>query len=150
MNKIFKTIKGEKVNVVEHTLEILRKNPNIKIHIGTDSQNSGVYTTYSVVIAYRMGTRGVHYITAIQRYTKIIDMWSRLWKEAELSIETAEWLTQQINVRVELDMDYNSDERYKSNNVVAAATGWANSLGYKVNTKPETLIATKAADHNCR
>ena len=33
----------------------------------------------------------------------ILDMWTRLWKEAEMSIETAEWLTQQIKVNVEIE-----------------------------------------------
>lgn len=77
-------------------------------------------------------------------------MWSRLWKEAELSLEVAEWLTQQVNIKVEIDMDYNDDENFKSNKLVSATKGWANSLGYKVNIKPFNQIATKAADHHCK
>ena len=60
-------------------------------------------------------------------------MWTRLWKEAEDSIDTAEWLTKQISVKVEIDMDYNGDENFKSHKLISAAKGWANSLGYKVN-----------------
>jgi predicted RNase H-related nuclease YkuK (DUF458 family) len=47
-------------------------------------------------------------------------------------------------------MDYNDDESHKSNRLISAAKGWANSLGYKVNVKPNNQIATKAADHHCR
>ena len=46
-------------------------------------------------------------------------MWSRLWKEAEMSIDVAEWLTNQISVRVEIDMDYNSDENFKSSKLIS-------------------------------
>ena len=77
-------------------------------------------------------------------------MWSRLWHEAELSIDTAEWLKQQIKVNIEIDMDYNDNEAYKSNKLMSAAKGWANSLGYKVNVKPQIQIATRAADYNCK
>ena len=147
---VFKKTNGEKVNVVEHTLDQLKESPTVTIHIGTDSQNIGDNTVYSTVIAYRFGNRGVHYIVHKQKIPKITDIWTRLWKEAEMSIETAEWLTQQINVSVQIDMDYNGDEDYKSNRLISAAKGWANSLGYAVNVKPNNQIATRAADYQCR
>ena len=150
MKKIFKTIKGQNVNVVQHTLNILKENPNVQIHIGTDSQNFGKVTSYSTVIAYRYGSKGVHYIATKQKIPVIKDMWTKLWKEAEMSIEVAQWLTEQINVRIEIDMDYNGDEDYESFKLISAAKGWANSLGYKVNVKPDNQIATRAADHHCR
>ena len=80
----------------------------------------------------------------------IDDIWKRLWKEAEMSIEVAEWLSKQINVKIQIDMDYNNDEKFISNKLISAAKGWANSLGYKVNVKPNNQIATKAADHHCK
>ena len=80
----------------------------------------------------------------------ITDMWTRLWQEAEMSIDVAEWLTHQVSVRVEIDMDYNSDESFKSNKLISATKGWANSLGYKVNVKPDNQIATRAADYHCK
>ena len=44
-------------------------------------------------------------------------------------------------------MDYNVDIRFYSYNLVSAAKGWANSLGFKVNIKPYRQIATSAADY---
>lgn len=148
--KVFKTTKGEVVNVVSHTLNILKESPNVQIHIGTDSQTFGKVTSYSTVIAYRFGNRGVHYIRSKRKVPVIRDMWTRLWKEAEDSIEVAEWLTEQINVNIQIDMDYNGDEDHKSHKLIAAAKGWANSLGYVVNVKPNNQIATRAADYSCR
>ena len=47
-------------------------------------------------------------------------MWTRLWQEAEMSIDVAEWLTHQVSVGVEIDMDYNSDTNFKSNKLISA------------------------------
>lgn len=148
--RLFKNIKGERIDPVEHTLKILRDYPTVKIHIGSDSQNIGKKTKYATVIAYRYGSRGVHYILSKKTEILIKDMWTRLWKEAEMSIDIAQWLTHQVSVRVEIDMDYNSDENFKSSKLISATKGWANSLGYKVNVKPNNQIATKAADYHCK
>jgi predicted RNase H-related nuclease YkuK (DUF458 family) len=148
--RLFKNIKGERIDPVEHTLKILRDYPTVKIHIGSDSQNIGKKTKYATVIAYRYGNRGVHYILSKKTELLIKDMWTRLWKEAEMSIDIAQWLTHQVSVRVEIDMDYNSDENFKSSKLISATKGWANSLGYKVNVKPNNQIATKAADYHCK
>ena len=147
---LFKNIKGDKLDPVQHTIEVLKNCPYAEIHIGTDSQNINKQTHYTTVIAYRLGTRGVHYIFNKSNRKLITDMWTRLWKEAELSIDVAEWLTQKITLKVEIDMDYNSDESFKSHKLISAAQGWANSLGYKVNIKPNNQIATRAADYHCK
>ena len=70
----------------------------------------GKKTKYATVIAYQNDSRGVHYILSKKTELLIKDMWTRLWKEAEMSIDIAQWLTHQVSVRVEIDMDYNSDE----------------------------------------
>ena len=156
LTKRFKKVGGGYVDVVAHTLEIMKSWPNVEIHIGTDSQNMGDETVYVTVIAYRYNTRGVHYIYCKEKTQRIntgnidSDLWRRLWKEAELAIEVANWFTTKINVPVQIDMDYNEDQFWKSNQLIQAASGWAQSLGYKVNVKPGIQIATKAADYQCR
>ena len=147
---LFKNIKGDRLDPVQHTIEVLKNYPYAEIHIGTDSQNINKQTHYTTVIPNRLGTRGVHYIFNKSNRKLITDMWTRLWKEAELSIDVAEWLTQKITLKVEIDMDYNSDESFKSHKLISAAQGWANSLGYKVNIKPNNQIATRAADYHCK
>ena len=147
---LFKNINGEIIDPLSHTLKVLKNSPYSQIHIGSDSQNVGKKTKYVTAIAYRFGSRGVHYIISKKDEIIIDDIWKRLWKEAEMSIEVAEWLSNQINVKIEIDMDYNNDEKFISNKLISAAKGWANSLGYKVNVKPNNQIATKAADHHCK
>ena len=150
MNRVFRTVQGESVDVVSHTLDVLNECPYVEVHIGTDSQNHRRSTVYVTVIAYRYGNRGVHYILHKQKMKKIKDKWTRLWNEADYSLEVAEWLTKKVKVQVEIDLDYNSQEKYFSSKLVPPVVGWATSLGYKTNIKPDNQIATKAADHHCR
>ena len=147
---LFKDIRGNPIDPVKHTLDVIKNYPYVEIHIGTDSQNINRQSRYTTVIAYRLGSRGVHYILSKTHVNIIRDMWTRLWKEAEFSVDTAEWLTKKVSIRVEIDMDYNEDESYKSHKLISAAKGWANSLGYKVNFKPNNQIATRAADYHCK
>ena len=60
--RLFKDIKGNNIDPVDHTLAVIKNYPSVKIHVGSDSQNVGKKTNYASVIAYRLGTRGVHYI----------------------------------------------------------------------------------------
>lgn len=147
----FKLVSGPKVDLIKHSGQVLKENPDTQIIVGTDSQNSDDKTTYVTVIAYRYAKRGVHCIYRKEVFPRIADNYTRLFKEAQMSIETAVWIDENTPYDViSIDLDYNSDHKYESNKVVAGAKGWAESLGYKVNIKPDSQIATKAADNFCR
>ena len=151
MKYVFRKVTGEIVDVVKHTTEILKENPSVEIHIGSDSQNGRRKTVYDVVIAYRYGFRGVHYIHSRMQVKKIRDIYDRLFQEAVISIEVATWLKEQMpSIQIQIDMDYNGDERHISNKLIGSTKGWAESLGFSVNVKPDNQIATRAADHECR
>ena len=145
----FLKIDGPKIDPLDYTLNIIKKYPDVKIHVGTDSHSINDNTRYITAIAYRFNQSGVHYIYSKSNFPKIIDKWERLWKETELSIEIAQILDNK-EINLEIDMDYNSDEKYYSNKLVSVAKGWANSLGFKVNIKPFNQIATSAADYHSK
>ena len=147
---VFKDINGNIIDPVDHTREIIRKNPFVEVHVGTDSQSLAKITQYITVIAYRYSNRGVHYILKKNGVPQIKDLWTRLWKETELSIDIAETIKKSLNIIPEIDLDYNENENFKSNKLVNASKGLANSLGYKVNIKPHIQIATRAADYHCK
>lgn len=150
MIKIFQKIDGTKVDIVKHTLEILEECPHAVIHVGCDSQNSALITKYSIVIAYRFGSRGVHYIYKNFTVDRINDKFTRLLKESEYSIEIAQWISEKIKVEIQIDLDYNSNDKFFSNKLIPMAKGWANSLGFKVNVKPNEQVASRAADYQCK
>ena len=48
-----------------------------------------------------------------------------------------------------VDLDFNSDEKQKSNKLVSASVGFVESMGLKANVKPAILPAISAADMMC-
>ncbi len=151
MDKYFRTEKGERVNVIEHCREILGQYPKAEILIGTDSQNSKSHSWYSTVIVYRYGTNGAHYVYNTIKVPKIKDLFSRLFKECELSVEIAEYISQYTSYKVgAIELDFNDFKSTKSTPLVSATRGWVESLGYKAVLKSGEMIACKAADHCCR
>ena len=109
-------------------MSILKEYPYAKIHIGSDSQNVGKKTNYTSVIAYRLGTRGVHYILSKSSCEAINDIWKRLWLEAEYSIKVAEWLTKQVSVQV---------DTFKSSSSTQKHSGWILQIFFNLNKKTD-------------
>lgn len=151
MEKYFRLESGEIVNVIEHCREVLSKYPNAQILIGCDSQNSKLHTKYSVVVVFRYDTSGAHFIYQNVKVNKIRDLFTRLFKECELSIEIAEYISNNTSYKVSaIELDFNDFKKTKSTPLISATKGWCESLGYKVVLKSGEMIATKAADHCCR
>lgn len=151
MKRAFRKVNGDLVDLITHSTNVIKEHPHTKIYVGTDSQNKGDYTIYVITVAYRYNTRGVHFIYHKEKVPRIKDSFSRLFKEAEFSIEVAEYLRKNSSLKIEaIDMDYNAKKTHKSNIVVNAAKGWAEGLGYKVIIKPGEQIAVRASDLLCR
>lgn len=151
MDKYFKTEDGKRVHLVEHCREVLGTHPAAQILIGTDSQSGKKTTKYATVVVFRYGTRGAHYVYSVANFTKIRDIFSRLFKECELSLEIAEYITHNTSYRVAaIELDFNDFSVTKSTPLISATKGWCESLGYKAVLKSGEMIACKAADHVVR
>lgn len=151
MEKYFRTEQGERVNIVEHTLQQIKLWPNLKIYIATDSQDEGDHSRFATTICYRYGTRGAHYIFHVEDQPRYPDMFSRLYDEAVRTIETAQLIDAEIPIAFEaLEFDYNNIPKHNSNRLLASVRGWALGLNYNPVFKGDELIAAKAADHCCR
>ena len=151
MEKYFKKESGERVNLIEHCKEILGTYPNAEILIGCDSQNTKIWSRYAVAVVFRYGHSGAHYIYTIVKVPKIKDLFTRLLKECELSLEIANHITENTSYRVgAIELDYNNFKITKSTPLIAATKGWCESQGYRVVLKSGEIIASKAADKQCR
>lgn len=151
MEKYFRLEGGEKVNVIDHCSKILGEYPNAEILIGCDSQNTKNNTKYSVVIVFRYGLKGAHYVYQNVKVPKIRDLFTRLFKECELSLEIAEYINNNTSYKVKaIELDFNDSKITKSTPLISATKGWCESLGYKVTLKSGEMIACKAADKCCR
>jgi len=130
--------------------EYLSQNPEANIIIGCDSKNREDYTIYGLVIVLYKEKKGGHVLYAKERIPRVRDRWSRLWREVELSVALANELQEKGFPKAQfIDLDLNPDPRYKSNDVVRAAVGLVESMGYKARTKPFSLCASYAADKVC-
>lgn len=120
---------------------------NLRIYVGCDSHNKGEFTTYVTTVVIHIGDTGCHVLFNRDKVKRINDLWTRLWKEVELSVELALYLRENgINIH-NIDLDLNDDEAYASNKLVAAAKGYVQSLGIKPRIKPDLLPAVHAADN---
>lgn len=151
MEKYFKLEDGTKVNLIDHCSEVLGKYPNAEILIATDSQNTKQYSKYATAIVFRYDLRGAHYIYQINKFPKIKDLFTRLIKECELSLEIANYISENTSYKVKaIELDYNDFKITKSTPLISATKGWCESLGYKVILKSGEMIAARAADRCAR
>jgi predicted RNase H-related nuclease YkuK (DUF458 family) len=152
MNRIFKSGTTQRpINLIEYILDYIQQYPETKIYVGTDSQNRGPETIYATTVVLRYRTRGCHVLYHKIKVPIVKDFWSRLWRETEMSIETATFIVENSPLKIEsIDLDFNDDEYKASNKLVAASKGWVQAAGFKSTTKPAQQIATRAADHIIR
>lgn len=148
MERYFRTKEGVLINIVEHTLEQIEKNPHLKIYVGTDSQDKGVDTFYVTVVVYRYGKRGVHFVYLKDHVTRHRDFsqFTRLYDEGVRTLATADILTTDLPVAIEaLEFDYADVAKTLSTKLVGAFKGYPNAQ-----FKSGEMMATKAADHVLR
>lgn len=158
MNIEFKTVGGETVNILTHIYEQKAAHPRCAINVGCDSVSKEGIWWYVLVVSFRYGQSGAHYIfqKTKMRAIRLIqngkvrpDIFTKLWKEAEISIECAEFLRENGIPINAIEMDYNTVPKWASNRLIGPTVGWAQSLGYTVLTKADAQTAVKAADHIC-
>lgn len=151
MEKYFKLESGERVNVIDHCSKILGEFPNTEILIGTDSQNGKKNSVYTTVIVFRYGFRGAHFIYNTVSIPKIKNIFTRLFKECEYSMEIAQFITDNTSYKIgAIELDFNDFKKTESTPLIAGTKGWCESLGYKVMLKSGEMYACKAADHVLR
>ncbi|RAO99921.1 hypothetical protein PW5551_00600 [Petrotoga sp. 9PW.55.5.1] len=131
-------------NDLKELINVFAENKKYKILVGTDShaKNSHVLFATAIVI-YRIGNGGTYFYN-IKYEQKHYDMFSRLIKEAELSLKVAEFLENYLNFKkpeVHLDIGLNG----KSKEVFNTITGYVKGLGYDYKIKPESFAATSIA-----
>lgn len=134
----------------EYIGEYIKKNPKAQIIVGCDSKNRDDETVYGLVVVLYKNKKGGHVLYGKERVPRVRDRWSRLWKEVEYSVDMANQLVKSgLPKATFIDLDLNPDPQFKSNDVVRAAVGLVESMGYQARTKPYSLCASYAADKVC-
>lgn len=167
----FFTYQRKEVDLIQHCLEQRAKyGKNLYAFIGTDSISISGKIHYFTVIAFRHSKEGVHFIYAKEKIPTFRkgdgkpDIFTKLWKEAELTITLCEELVESgifDRDHIIVEFDYNNVSDTLSKPLIPATRGWAIGLGYQVLTKygekilvgngwEGEQIACKAANHMCQ
>ena len=141
---------GAPVELDRYLNDIVRSHPKCEVHIGTDSQNHSCHTTYVSTIVLRFPGNGAHVLYSKEKVPIIWEMFTKLWGELERSVKLATYIEEQLHIPVQqIDLDYNEDPEFPSHKVLTAASGYVQSMGFRVKAKPELLMATWAANVLC-
>jgi predicted RNase H-related nuclease YkuK (DUF458 family) len=152
MNHTFKMMQThKKVDIKNYLPEFVAAHPDCEIHVGCDSQNFNQKTTYVTTIVLRYPGKGAHVLYQKEKYPQVKDLWSRLWREIERSMEVARFIQEDCNLKVhQIDLDFNENPEFASHKVLKAAVGYVQSMGFKSRAKPNLLMATWAANSLCQ
>jgi predicted RNase H-related nuclease YkuK (DUF458 family) len=178
--KDYKKFGGELIgDLGEYARNYISKNPDVVLCVGTDSKQLRKRTLYATAICFQHPGKGVHVVFKRENFPKIRDMFTRLWKEGELSLAVSEYLEGELKgvynrkltnperdrglelvsgmKLADIHLDFNPSKNHKSNMVYEAAVGMIKGYGYRVYTKqdPESDVpnawgATCAADLLCK
>jgi predicted RNase H-related nuclease YkuK (DUF458 family) len=150
--KTFRSLTNRKeVDLIPYVSNFLKENEGTILYVGCDSQNVREWTNYATVIVLYNPGKGGHVLYSKTVMPKIEDRYTKLWNEVEYSIEVAEYLTNNgIQRPSYIDLDLNPDPKYKSNQILRAALGYVESMGYIPRCKPNAMVASHVADALCK
>jgi hypothetical protein len=136
---------------------IINSSDSSSVYVGADSiryKKDGMwYAKYSTVIILHINSN-----KGCNLFHKSVDMpdygnlKQRLLTEVGFAIEAATEIIDIVGKRhIEIHLDINSDNKYKSNIAVKEALGYVKgSTGIDAKIKPEAFAATHCADHLVR
>ena len=169
--KNFRMFGGSEIeNLGEYLRNYYANNPRVKFYVGTDSLQNGKFTKYVTVVAmlkpeyldengkFHFGA-GAHLVYKRENVKRIRDVFSRLWKETELTQEVAlfvhealkdVWKGPMNSEKIPIvHLDFSHQPKYKSHQVHDTSVGYIKGQGFEVHTKPDAWCATVAADWLC-
>lgn len=144
---------GKEIDLKVYLENWISKNPKYKMYIGCDSHNDVNKTTYAtVIVLHYQGTHGGgHVLLSRETEKKRKSRLDRLWKEVELSVETAQILINYGFPKPDyIDVDLNPDSKYKSNAILRAAVGLIESMGIEARYKTKSPWSISIADKACK
>ncbi len=116
--------------------------------VGTDSDSKDGKTVYATaVVVHRVGNGATYF------YRKVVekgrhDMYTRLFREAELSVEMAKMVKDILGVSPIVHLDIG--EEGESSKVMPTLVGYVVGMGFKCIVKPESFAAYKVAHRHTK
>ncbi|MGB9790398.1 ribonuclease H-like YkuK family protein [Thermotoga caldifontis] len=134
---------------MKYHVERFLNNGSFRLFIGSDSdERDGIVTFATVFIVYKPGVGAIYFYTT-KRERRYYDIYSRLFEEAHLSIEMANFLKQNLNLdSAEIHIDAGYDGLSKQ--IIPSIVGYVKGMGYSYRLKPWAFAATKVAHRHTK
>lgn len=150
---------------------------DLKVYVASDSQNYSTHTNMTAIVVIRLGNNGCRIFVASKKMPRIgriiprgesfgkedyASLRRRLLEEAHVIVQTAllvEPICAQVendyfeatgrirNIQFETEADVNDSDRWASNKFLHEVVGYIKAFGFTVNHKPNSTMASNAADH---
>lgn len=119
------------------------------IYVGCDSKVFGNYTAFvSVIVVHINSSNGCKMFYQKDKINRELSIRDRLLKEVDFAVYTALSILDIIgNRRLEVHLDINPNENYKSSMIVKEAIGYVLAQGLKPVLKPNSIAAYSVADY---
>ena len=144
---VWRSLSGNEIEDVIAEVTSLLDDDERVIHVGTDSKNRGPFTDFVTVIVVLNPGRGGRVYYRRERVKRAPSLPVKLLREAEMSIEVANTLSQSVAHDIVVHVDANEDARHRSSDYVQMLAGMVVGHGFKVQLKPASWCATHVADH---
>lgn len=129
---------------------------NIKIIIGTDSQNFSDTKMVSVICVIAAGRGGIFFYN-ISRIDRIVDVRRKLHIETNASLELASGLVEifegnekyhamYLDCPISIHVDAGNSPHGKTRELIPELVRWIRASGYEAETKPLSFVASCVAD----
>ncbi|MSR63864.1 MAG: hypothetical protein EXS08_15675 [Planctomycetes bacterium] len=143
---MWRSLSGKPIpDLIAATQELLRGDREV-IHVGSDSQNYGQATNYVTVVAVLDPGHGGRVFYQRSSIPRAQTLAHKLFLEAELSLDTALFLSRAFAHDIVVHVDVNQDIKHKSSQYVRALAGMVLGHGFQVRVKPDSWAATHLAD----
>ncbi len=144
---VWRSFDGTVVDDIVGRVSDLTQSEPLILHVGTDSQMRGQTTRFVTVITLVRPGRGGLVFYRSERIGRDFDLAHKLFREAELSINTALELAPRVDQEIWVHVDANEDRRHRSSAYVKALAGMVLGYGFQVRLKPDSWCASSVADH---
>lgn len=125
---------------------------NLKICIGTDSQQRGKLVEFATVIVFLREKKGGFMYINNDSSSQKMSIKERMLMEVSKSVEIAYALCDLLdehNIELEVHADINTNPQFPSNHALKEAMGYILSMGFEFKAKPHAFASSSCADKMC-
>ena len=144
---MWRSLSGHSIANLVHSVKGLLRGDRHVVHVGTDSQRHGYHTNFVTVVAVIDPGCGGRVFYRRRRSPRTRSLAEKLFREAELSLQAAVLLNEDIAHDIVVHVDANQDNRHQSSKYVRALAGMVVGHGFQVRVKPDSWCATHVADY---